>query len=139
MYASEVITVRFGQMGEGDLSAPKSQDEFFSQPRSSKMGGASNSLIELRSSVRFPVRMQVKIQTVNGKKEDAETINVSASGVLLLFSRVLDEGSAIEVEMVMPSQAMGTQQDVVVHCQGRVIRSYRKSQTQVEIATVIDT
>lgn len=121
------------------MSDLKPQDEFTSQPASSKIAAASNSLIELRTSVRFPVRMHVKIQTANGEKEDAETINVSASGLLLAFSRVLEEGSAIEVEMVMPSQAMGTLQDVVVHCQGRVIRSYRKSNTQVEVATVIDT
>ncbi len=95
------------------------------------------SLLELRASVRFPVRMKVQIQTDKGK-EDAETINVSASGVLFAFSRVLDPGSVIEVDMIMPSSTLGTPQDVRVHCQGRVIRCYRKSSTQVEVATVID-
>jgi hypothetical protein len=95
------------------------------------------SLLELRASVRFPVRMKVQIQTAIGK-EDAETINVSASGVLFAFSRVLDAGSSIEVDMIMPSSTLGTAQDVRVHCLGRVIRSYRKSPTQVEVATVID-
>ena len=38
----------------------------------------SDSVLELRNSVRFPVRMKVKIQTEKGE-EDAETINVSAS------------------------------------------------------------
>ncbi len=101
------------------------------------MGSDANPLIELRASVRFPVRMSVKIQTDLGK-EDAETINVSASGVLLSFSRVLDAGSSIEIEMIMPSNTMGTSQDVVVYCHGRVIRSYRKSPSLVEVATVID-
>jgi hypothetical protein len=103
-------------------------------------GGSSAELgspLELRASVRFPVRMKVQIQTALGK-EDAETINVSASGVLFAFSRVLEAGSAIEVEMIMPSQTLGTPQDVRVHCHGRVIRSYRKGPTQVEVATVID-
>ncbi len=81
--------------------------------------------------------MKVQIQTANGK-EDAQTINVSASGVLLEFSRILDAGSAIEVDMIMPSNTVGTPQDVRLHCQGRVIRSCRKSPTQVEVATVID-
>ncbi|HET9086518.1 MAG TPA: PilZ domain-containing protein [Acidobacteriaceae bacterium] len=94
--------------------------------------------MELRASVRFPVRMSVKIQTDTGR-ETAETVNVSASGVLLAFSRVLDAGSPIEIEMIMPSNTMGTSQDVVVYCHGRVIRSYRKSSTLVEVATVIDT
>lgn len=100
-------------------------------------GMGSGSLMELRASVRFPVRIKVQIQTAQGK-EDAETINVSASGVLLAFSRALDAGSAIEVDMIMPSSTLGTPQDVRVRCQGRVIRSYRKGPAQVEIATVID-
>jgi hypothetical protein len=100
-------------------------------------GVEPGSLLELRASVRFPVRMKVQIQTANGK-EDAETINVSASGVLFAFSRVLDAGSAIEVDMIMPSNTLGTPQDVRLHCQGRVIRSYRTGPTQVEVATVID-
>ncbi len=100
-------------------------------------GVEAGSLLELRASVRFPVRMKVQIQTVNGK-EDAETINVSASGVLFAFSRPLDAGSAIEVDMIMPSNTLGTSHDVRLHCQGRVIRSYRKGPVQVEIATVID-
>lgn len=95
------------------------------------------SLMELRASVRFPVRMKLKIQTASGR-EEAETINVSANGVLFAFSRVLDAGSAIEVDMIMPSNTLGTAQDVRVHCQGRVIRSYRRTSTQVEVATVID-
>lgn len=97
----------------------------------------SGSPVELRASVRFPVRMKIQIQTATGK-EEAETINVSASGLLFSFSRVLDAGSAIEIEMIMPSQTLGTPQDVRVHCHGRVIRSYRKGPAQVEVATVID-
>lgn len=95
------------------------------------------SVLELRNSVRFPVRMKVQIQTAQGS-EDAETINVSASGVLLACSRVLDAGSAIEVEMIMPSTALGTPEDVRVRCRGRVVRSYRKGPARVEVATVID-
>ncbi len=100
-------------------------------------GVEPGSLLELRASVRFPVRMKVQIHTANGQ-EDAETINVSASGVLFAFSRILDAGSAIEVDMIMPSNTLGTPQDVRLHCQGRVIRSCRKGPTQVEVATVID-
>lgn len=100
-------------------------------------GAEPGSLLELRASVRFPVRMKVQIYTAHGQ-EDAETINVSASGVLFAFSRALDAGSAIEVDMIMPSNTLGTPQDVRLHCQGRVIRSYRKGPAQVEIATVID-
>jgi hypothetical protein len=81
--------------------------------------------------------MKVKIQTEKGE-EEAETINVSATGLLLSFSRILEAGSSIEVEMIMPSATLGTSDDVRVHCCGRVIRSYRRSPEQVEVATVID-
>jgi hypothetical protein len=97
----------------------------------------ANSLVELRASVRFPVRMKIQIKTDRGL-EPAETVNVSASGVLFVFPRPLDPDTKIEVDMIMPSQTMGIPQDVVVHCNGRVIRSYRKSDTHVEIAVVID-
>lgn len=118
------------------MSVLEDEHEWFAEDAAGN-GPAPSSLMELRASVRFPVRMQVKIQTARGR-EDAETVNVSASGVLLAFSRPLQAGSLIEIEMIMPSQAMGTQQDVVVHCHGRVVRSYKKSSTQVEVATVID-
>ena len=102
------------------------------------MGGVgSGSPMELRASVRFPVRMKVQIQTADGN-EEAETINVSANGLLFTFSRVLDSGSAIDVDMIMPSNTLGTPADVRVHCRGRVVRCYRRSPTQVEVATVID-
>jgi hypothetical protein len=121
----------------GILSVLKPQDGATQVDGSAGNGVKPNSLLELRASVRFPVRMKVQIQTANGK-EDAETINVSASGVLFAFSRVLDAGAPIEVDMIMPSNTLGTPQDVRLHCQGRVIRSYRRGPTQVEVATVID-
>lgn len=119
------------------MSVLKRQDG--ATPMHSSGGGSvdAGSPIELRASVRFPVRMKVQIQTADGK-EEAETINVSANGLLFAFSRVLEPGSAVDVEMVMPSRALGTPQDVRVHCHCRVIRSYRKGPTLVEIATVID-
>ena len=119
------------------MTTVKPEDGAFRVPGTGTKPEHPGSLMELRASVRFPVRMKVQIRTATGR-EDAETINVSASGVLLAFSRPLDEGSNIEVDMIMPSTTLGTPQDVKVHCQGRVIRSYIKGPTQVEIATVID-
>ena len=119
------------------MTTVKPEDGAFRVPGMGTKPEHPRSLMELRASVRFPVRMKVQIRTATGR-EDAETINVSASGVLLAFSRPLDEGSNIEVDMIMPSTTLGTPQDVKVNCQGRVIRSYIKGPTQVEIATVID-
>lgn len=100
-------------------------------------GVQATSLVELRASVRFPMRLPIKVRAGRGT-EVAETVNVSASGVLFTFSRSLDAGSIIEVEMTMPAQTLGTPQDVVVQCQGRVVRSYPKGPSRVEVATVID-
>lgn len=131
MYAELTeTTCGAGPVGSKNSSWSHSVDE-------SAQKSMRGSVLELRNSVRFPVRMKVQIQTAQGT-EEAETINVSASGVLLACSHLLDVGSAIEVEMIMPSTALGTPEDVRVRCQGRVIRSYRKSHALVEVATVID-
>lgn len=120
-----------------ELSASKSKIQAAAEHAAAVHAAKGNPLVELRASVRFPVRMKIHIKTDQGL-EPAETINVSASGVLFVFPRPLDPDMLVEVDMIMPSQTMGMPQDVVVHCNGRVIRSYRKSDTQVEVAVVID-
>ena len=92
---------------------------------------------ELRTAVRFPVRLPVQIKADRGD-EQAETINISASGMLFAFERCLEAGSPIEFNLKMPAGSLGTDRDVVVHCVGRVIRCYRKGETDAEIAAVID-
>ncbi|HEX4020686.1 MAG TPA: PilZ domain-containing protein [Acidobacteriaceae bacterium] len=92
---------------------------------------------ELRTAVRFPMRLPVQIKADRGE-EQAETINVSASGMLFAFERCLEMGSPIEFDLKMPAGSLGTEKDVVVHCVGRVVRCYRKGETDAEIAAVID-
>ncbi len=123
--------------GAGSVGSEESKLESVPVDESAQKNAHPGSLLELRNSVRFPVRMKVRIQTDTGE-EDAETINVSASGLLLACSRILEAGSAIEVEMIMPSAALGTPDDVRVHCCGRVIRSSRRGPARVEVATIID-
>lgn len=92
---------------------------------------------ELRTAVRFPVRLPVQIQADRGI-ESAETINISAGGMLFAFERCLAKGSPIEFDMKMPAGSLGMEKDVIVHCVGRVIRCFRKGETDAEIAAVID-
>jgi len=92
---------------------------------------------ELRTAVRFPVRLPVQIQADRGV-ESAETINISASGMLFAFERCLAKGSPIEFDLKMPAGSLGMEKDVVVHCVGRVIRCFRKGEADAEIAAVID-
>lgn len=119
------------------MSVLKRQDGVTPVRSSADDGGDAGSPVELRASVRFPVRMKVQVRAADGW-EEAETVNVSANGLLFAFSRVLEPGSAVDVEMLMPARALGTPQDVRVHCHCRVIRSYKKGPTLVEVATVID-
>lgn len=93
--------------------------------------------IELRTAVRFPVKLPVQIRVGQGE-ETAETINISANGMLFSFERSLDKGSPIEFDLKLPAGALGMEKDVVVHCVGRVVRCYRKSESDAEIAAVID-
>ena len=102
-------------------------------PESSEKG----SVTELRTAVRFPVRLPVQIKAGQGE-ETAETINISASGMLFAFERCLTAGSPIEFDLKMPAGSLGMEKDVVVHCVGRVIRCFRKGETDAEIAAVID-
>jgi hypothetical protein len=91
---------------------------------------------EVRCAVRFPLALPVVIST--GKAECAAlTINVSASGVLFEMESPLQVGSEIRFSLRMPGTVLGTSHDVLVHCQGRVVRC-SISKTQFQAAATID-
>jgi hypothetical protein len=76
---------------------------------------------QMRCAVRFPISLPVVLSTGN---EDiyASTKNVSASGVLFELDRELQIGSDIQFSLRMPGQVLGSSRDVLVECQGRVVR-----------------
>ena len=91
---------------------------------------------ELRSSVRFPIRLPLEI--VHGERQhEAETQNISATGVLFTMEQRLEPGSNIEFKMNMPGGVLGSATDVVVKCTGRVVRC-SNDHDQVAVAAVID-
>ena len=93
-------------------------------------------LDELRSSVRFPIRLPLEVRAGTGGHH-AETRDISAGGVLFYLDRELEVGSNVEFSISMPANALGTPTDVVVKCVGRVVRcSHEGSRTAV--AAVID-
>ncbi len=76
---------------------------------------------EVRCAVRFPLNLTVVLKT--GQEEfSATTENVSASGIYLLTDRPVSAGSQIAFSMRMPGAVLGTPNDVLVHCRGRVVR-----------------
>ena len=93
-------------------------------------------LDELRSSVRFPIRLPVEVRTAD-QGIHAQTRDISAGGVLFDIDKDIEIGSSVEFNISMPSGVLGTPTDVVVKCVGRVVRcSHEGSRTTV--AAVID-
>ncbi len=93
-------------------------------------------VVEVRCAVRFPLSLPIRVITESGEYE-ATTENISASGVLFSLKEDLDVSSAVQFLLKMPAHVLGTEEDVVLHCFGRVVRSYEGAH-QYHAAAVID-
>ena len=91
---------------------------------------------EVRCAVRFPLSLPVVISTAT-RQYSALTANVSASGVLFDMNFPLERGEGIDFSLRMPGPVLGTPNDVLVHCHGRVVRC-SVSQSQSQVAATID-
>ncbi len=96
----------------------------------------ANHAQEVRCAVRFPLALPVVISTM-ADDHTALTRNVSASGVLFDMDKPLPVGEDIHFSLRMPGAVLGTSHDILVHCQGRVVRC-SMSQSQSQIAATID-
>jgi hypothetical protein len=97
-------------------------------------------VVEVRCAVRFPLSLPIRVITDCGEY-DATTENISASGVLFRLKEDLRVASPVEFLLKMPATVLGTDEDVVLHCFGRVVRSYLGTQEgghQYHAAAVID-
>ncbi len=74
----------------------------------------------LRSSVRFPLRLPVVLQA--DAKANAETEDISSGGVLIHCGVDYPVGSTIQFSICMPARSVGAEKDVQVECVGRVVR-----------------
>jgi PilZ domain len=90
----------------------------------------------LRTAVRFPMRLPIRVQTEHGEIE-AVTENISANGLLFLSDTLPDVDTKIEFTIAMPAAVMGAPSDVTIHCIGRVVRHYLQD-GQKKAAAVID-
>jgi hypothetical protein len=91
---------------------------------------------EVRCAVRFPISLPVVLSSDNGEIA-ALTQNVSASGVVFELDTPVQAGLEIRFSLRMPSAVLGTPRDVLVHCQGRVVRC-SKNQSHYQAAATID-
>jgi hypothetical protein len=91
---------------------------------------------EVRCAVRFPIALPVVLSS--GKGEIAAlTRNVSASGVVFELDDPVPAGLEVRFSLRMPGAVLGTPRDVLVHCQGRVVRC-SKNQSNYQAAATID-
>lgn len=91
---------------------------------------------ELRGSVRFPIKLPVSLNT-EGAPHTAQTTDISAGGVLFEVDRNMAVGSSLSFRIAMPAEILGTPNDVVVSCAGRVVRCAEKDGRK-SVAAIID-
>jgi hypothetical protein len=91
---------------------------------------------EVRCAVRFPLALPVVLSSGKGEIP-AITRNVSASGVVFEMESQVQSGLEIRFSLRMPGEVLGTPRDVLVHCQGRVVRC-SKNQSNYQAAATID-
>ena len=91
---------------------------------------------ELRSAVRFPIKLPVDVNTEE-QAHQAETEDISAGGVLFNMEADMAVGSTITFKIAMPASVLGTPTDVMVNCVGRVVRC-ADAEGRKSVAAVID-
>ena len=90
----------------------------------------------VRTAVRFPLKLVLRLKTEEGIVE-ATTKDISSNGLLFVTNHLPEVGSNIEFTMDMPSEVMGWDSDVSIHCTGRVVR-HQQSEHETMAAAVID-
>jgi len=108
--------------------------ELPNQPGSS---ASSQARQEVRCAVRFPLSLSVMLEGEEGAVS-ALTRNISASGVLFALDRALEVGLDIQFSMRMPHAVLGSPNDVMVHCKGRVVRCSSSHNEHLAAATIDD-
>jgi PilZ domain len=104
---------------------------------SSKAESVTKQQQEVRCAVRFPLELPVVLSNGGGEYV-AHTRNISASGALFELDHKLEPGLEIRFSLRMPGSILGLDQDVLVHCHGRVVRCSLSQQQYLAAATIDD-
>ncbi len=75
---------------------------------------------EERTGKRFPLKLPVTLRNSAGA---ANTSNISSAGVYVWSDAKLKPGSKVEFDITLPGDAIGSEKEVRIHCQGRVLRT----------------
>ena len=84
---------------------------------------------DLRNSFRFPLHLPLTVKTPT-EEHHAETIDISAGGVLFETEASIQVDSPVELTIEMPRDVLGTEHPVLVillKCQGWVVRCSEES------------
>lgn len=96
---------------------------------------------EARTGKRFPLHLPIKIHNESPSGDAKGTTgNLSAAGVYIRADASLEIGSPVEFEITLPPDVTGGQEDVVIQCKGRVVRTDPSGNTPdgKGVACVID-
>ncbi|MGP8252116.1 MAG: PilZ domain-containing protein [Terracidiphilus sp.] len=85
--------------------------------------------------MRFPIALPVVLSTDNGDVA-ARTRDISANGALFELDEHIDPGTGIRFSLRMPGSALGTAHDVLVQCNGRVVRCSSSQHLYIAAATI---
>jgi hypothetical protein len=95
---------------------------------------------EKRRSKRFNFGLPITVHWMSGSEpRQARTItqDVSSGGVYFLLPERIPDGTAVEIEMALPTQiTVGA--PILVRCQGRIQRSTAKPGESAGMATMIE-
>ncbi len=91
--------------------------------------------IPVRSAVRFPLRLEILLRTVE-RQYPAVTEDVSANGLLFAAEDLPPIGIEVKFDLTMPAAIMGGAYDVLLHCVGRIVRHQRTAEKQMAAAVI---
>ncbi len=81
-------------------------------------------MAEARTGKRFPLHLPIKIHKEDSAAEASGfTGDLSAAGVYIRADASLDVGSPVEFDITLPPEVTGGQENVVIQCRGRVVRT----------------
>jgi len=78
---------------------------------------------DFRNAVRFPLHLSVTLETPAAEYR-AETRDISSGGILFYTEAAVALGSVVKFTIRMPGDVLGAEKDVLVKCEGRVVRSF---------------
>ncbi|MGA7157328.1 MAG: PilZ domain-containing protein [Acidobacteriaceae bacterium] len=85
--------------------------------------------------MRFPLHLGVVLKTAE-REYAGVTEDVSANGLLLSAVELPEVGSEVRFELKMPATIMGGEEDVLLHCVGRIVRHQRVADKQFAAAVI---